>query len=109
MTPETSVAFIKSITNDPNVGPGDPRVGKLFTNYNKNKDDKLTKEEFLEFYRSSSADRSDIVWNNLTVNHYGNDLKPISYNNYSEDDILELIDKTLLTRYKMSSNRDVFN
>jgi Ca2+-binding EF-hand superfamily protein len=55
MTQDTCVDFIKNSTNDPNVNTQDQRVTRLFTEYDKDKDGKLSKEEFLEFYRERAV------------------------------------------------------
>jgi len=36
--------------------------------------------EFVEFYRERAVTKPEIVWQNLTIHGYSNDLKPISYN-----------------------------
>ena len=103
MTHETCAAFIRSSTNDNTVGPDDQRVNKVFTSYDSDHDGKLTKDDFLEFYRQSSISRVDIVWTNIIAHNYGNDLKPINFQANDENDPLELKDKTLLIRYKLPS------
>jgi Ca2+-binding EF-hand superfamily protein len=55
MTPETCVEFIRNSTSDPSVLITDPRVVRLFNEYDKDIDGKITEEEFLEFYRDRSA------------------------------------------------------
>lgn len=55
MTPETCVEFIKNSTKDETVAITDPRVVRLFNEYDKDIDGKLTKEEFLEFYKDRST------------------------------------------------------
>ena len=78
MTPETCVDFIKNSTSDGTVTINDSRVIKLFKEYDVDGDGKLNLEEFLEFYRSRSVEKPDLVWTNLVAHHIGHDLKPIS-------------------------------
>lgn len=104
MTEDTCVDFIKNSTNDPNVNTQDQRVTRLFTEYDKDKDGKLSRAEFLEFYRERAVLKPDLVWSNLTAHHFGNDLKHLSYGLYDDDDPMELKDKTHLARSKISTS-----
>lgn len=67
MTPETCVNFIKDSTNDPNVTSSDQRVTRLFDDYDKDKDGKLSLSDFLDFYRDRAVTRPDLVWSNLSA------------------------------------------
>ena len=49
---------------------------RLFNEYDKDIDGKLSREEFLEFYRDRAMTKADLVWSNLNVHGIGNDLKP---------------------------------
>jgi len=51
MTPETCTDFIRNSTSDPTVLITDPRVVRLFNEYDRDIDGKITQEEFLDFYR----------------------------------------------------------
>ena len=108
MTPETCVEFIRHSTKDQTVAVTDPRVVRLFNEYDKDIDGKLTKEEFLEFYRDRSLQKPDLVWNNLEQHGYGNDLK-VKQNQYVQEDPNEIKDASVLPRYRLSSDQQIFN
>jgi hypothetical protein len=76
----------------------------LFDEFDTDRDNRLSRADFLEFYRDRSATKPELVWSNLSAHHYGNDLRPLNYNQYSDNDPFELVDKTLLTRYKLSND-----
>ena len=65
MTPDTCVEFIRSTTSDGSVPPTDSRIVRLFNDYDKDIDGKITKEEFIEFYRDRSLAKPELVWSNL--------------------------------------------
>ncbi|CDW78148.1 ubiquitin carboxyl-terminal hydrolase family protein [Stylonychia lemnae] len=108
MTPDTCVEFIRNSTNDPSVLMTDPRVVRLFNEYDKDIDGKLTEEEFLEFYKDRSIQKPDLVWSNLQTHGIGNDLKPQSSQNQTEDPN-EIRDPQALPRFKLSKDQDIFN
>jgi hypothetical protein len=76
MTPESCVEFIKSSTQDQSVSPTDSRIVRLFNEYDRDIDGKLTREEFLDFYKDRAIAKPDLVWSNLNSHGIGNDLKP---------------------------------
>ena len=51
--------------------------------------------------------KSDVVWTNLNAHNYGPDLKPINFI-YSNDDPSEVKDKSVLPRFKLSTNQETF-
>jgi len=86
----------------------DSRVVRLFNEYDKDIDGKLTRDEFIEFYKDRALQKPELVWSNLNTHGYGNDLKP--YNNqYSEDDPFEIKDPSFLPRYKLSNDPHFHN
>jgi Ca2+-binding EF-hand superfamily protein len=54
MTPETCVDFIRNSTSDQTVTIQDNRVTRLFTEYDRDNDNRISREDFLEFYRERS-------------------------------------------------------
>ena len=53
----------------------DKRVKEVFAQYDTDKDNLLTLENFLEFYLLAAVERPNIVWSNLHAHHVRNDLK----------------------------------
>ena len=103
MTPETCVNFIRDSTNDVTVSMTDNRIVALFNNYDQDIDGKLTKEEFLTFYKDRAMSKPELVWSNLNSHGIGNDLRPIA-SQYQTDDPNELKNPCVLPRFKLSSN-----
>ena len=101
MTRQDAVNFIRSCTDD-KCTLKDQRILKLFE-YDADKDDKLTKEEFTEFYRVSSVRRSEIVRSNIIAHNYTNDLKKIS------EESTQNTDMTILPRHIISHNEEHFD
>lgn len=98
ITPESAVRFIKGVTNE-RVSPTENRITGLFTAYNKAKDNKMTREEFLTFYLEAARDRPSRVYENLKTAFIRCDLKKMS--EVTED----LAFKTeQMPRHTMSSN-----
>ncbi len=85
----------------------DSRVQYLFDNYDVDKDGKLSLKEFLEFYRSRSTEKPEIVWQNISAHDIGNNLRPNNYNDY-EDDPDEVRNKCVLPRHYMSFKKEKF-
>lgn len=56
----------------------DQRIVRLFNEYDKDIDGKLTKEEFLDFYKDRALQKPELVWANLNSYGYGNDLRPVT-------------------------------
>lgn len=109
MTPETCVEFIKSSIKDVSVTIYDSRITSLFDTYDSNHDGKLTKEEFLHFYKDKSLERPELVWSNLDAHHISNNLKPNSAFQYTDNDPNEIKDPSVLPRYKLSTNQNMFD
>lgn len=55
MTPETCVAFIKNSTQDHTVTHTDSRIVRLFNEYDKDIDGKITLEDFMDFYKDRAV------------------------------------------------------
>lgn len=54
--------------------PDDKRIMQLFKDHDLDKDDLLTQDDFLRFYRLQSQNSPDIVWNNLQAFGYTSSL-----------------------------------
>ena len=54
----------------------DKRIEKLFLENDTDKDDLLTLDDFLGFYRRSCHQKIEVVWGNLQAFGYNNDLTP---------------------------------
>lgn len=54
MTQDTCVEFIRNSTQDNNVTVTDSRIVRLFNDYDRDLDGKITREDFLDFYRDRS-------------------------------------------------------
>ena len=81
MTTGTCIDFIKQITKDTsNIVTSDNRIVKLFNNYNKDGDDLIKLDEFMQFYIDHSKTKPDTVWQNLRANNVGDNLKPMPDN-----------------------------
>ena len=99
--------FIRAVTGSrEEIGTEDSRIQFLFSTYDRNKDELLEREEFLEFYTECcyKPDRRKVVWENLKTMGIRNDLKKMSepYQFYVED-------KTTLPRYQLAHNEEFFN
>lgn len=51
MTPDSCVDFIRNSTNDQTVTTSDSRIVRLFNEYDDNLEGRLSKEQFLRFYK----------------------------------------------------------
>jgi len=87
-------------------------IQSLYKDYDEDKDDRLTKAEFLRFYQTKCRDNPNIVWQNLEKHNVGKDLMlgqhsdfDLTYNN----DSCLVTDQTELPRYFISANQDLFN
>ena len=74
MNDEAAASFLKLCTNQ-NTDKSDPRVKRLFDNFNKKKDGLLTCEEFKDFYKDSILKKESTVWSNIRSWSYKTDLK----------------------------------
>jgi hypothetical protein len=86
----------------------DNRIVKLFNNYNKDRDDLIKLDEFMQFYIDHSKTKPDTVWQNLKANNVGDNLKPMPENKFNLDvteyDLYQKnnkIDQKVLPRYTM--------
>ena len=52
----------------------DPRIKTLFDLHDLDKDDMLTLDDFIRFYRVKSNESPDTVWLNLAAHGYGGNL-----------------------------------
>ena len=77
ITPRSAVAFIKGVTHEV-VAMDDNRIEGLFKAYNKAKDGKMLREEFLTFYRTAANDKLKNVYDNLRARLVREDLKKMS-------------------------------
>jgi ubiquitin C-terminal hydrolase len=107
MGKEDCAKFIKAVTNcREEITLDDHRISFLFGTYDRNKDDLLEREEFLQFYIECvvKPEKRKIVWDNMKSMGIRNDLKKMSepYSVYNND-------KTLLPRYQLSHNEEFFN
>jgi hypothetical protein len=77
ITPVECVTFIKSTTNtlESLIDVNDNRIVGLLKEYGKTKFGCLNEEEFLRFYTEKAFQKPDVVWNNLNIMKYGNDLR----------------------------------
>ena len=94
--------FVRSCTND-TCKADDRRVGEVFKQFDDDKDGFLTRENFMEFYRSAVLEREGVVWSNLHSHGYRNDLKKLSELEEAS------IDMHLLPRYLLSKTPKSFD
>lgn len=77
MTRETCTDFIRGCTGDkPPVT--DDRVLFFFKTYDSDGDDKITRDDFLQFYTASSRSKPETVKDNLKAHNIRADLKKLS-------------------------------
>ena len=74
MDTQSAASFLKLCTNQ-NTEIDDPRVKRLFDNFNEKKDGKLTCEEFKNFYKEAIEKKEQTVWSNVRSWNYKTDLK----------------------------------
>lgn len=77
MTPQSTALFIKGATHE-TVTAEDGRIKGLFSGYDQNKDGKLEREEFLQFYTEAARDKVDRVYDNLKNHFIRTDLVKLS-------------------------------
>ena len=102
MTPQNCADFIRSCTDD-NCKADDPRILNLFHQYDYDKDGKIDRAGFHEFYRIAAVSKPEVVRANMAAHHYRNDLKKIT-----EIDE-ENKDPEKLPRYKIAHNPEYFD
>ena len=85
MTKEKALEFLQNamsdsqkhnsvISNNKKPSIDDPRIKTLFDVHDLDKDDMLTLDDFIRFYRVKSNESPDTVWLNLAAHGYGNNL-----------------------------------
>lgn len=81
MTKQMALEWLQNAMSDSNktvlkkLSLDDTRIINLFANYDLDKDDMLTLQDFLRFYRIKSYESPDTVWLNLTAHSYGRNLQ----------------------------------
>ena len=110
MTREGAARFINSCVHD-GCQASDNRVDRYFANFDRNGDDSLTVDDFLVLYSVAVKDQPEVVWSNLAVYGYHNDL------NTDEDDYQQWCvtltspdprEKYRMPRYILSQDGDHF-
>jgi len=100
---EGIVNFIKTTVEVNELSANDERVKFILNNFSKNKDNCLSLDEFLEFYRTALCEgNEESVREDLAVHGYRNDLQRIDKVKIS------LIDTNTLPRHVLSCNEDLF-
>jgi len=102
-TPNSAVRFIKGCTHE-DVGPEDSRIEGLFKIYDREKTGKMTKDHFMEFFRSACADKLERVLENLKCHNIRADMQKI----YKVKEESEL-SKEHMPRFTMSANQAHFD
>lgn len=74
MGPKDAVNFVAIVLDIPNILPEDSKVKDLFERWDRDRDGYLSEDEFFEFYRTSSMNKTKIVKDNLKALGYGDDL-----------------------------------
>lgn len=77
MTPESTVGFIKGSTGE-SVPADDSRIKGLFAEYDKDKDGKLQREEFIRFYTVASHGKPERVFDNIRMHLIRADLRKMA-------------------------------
>lgn len=73
LTREGAARFINSCVHD-GCKADDNRVDRYFANFDRDHDDRLTVDDFLVLYSVAVKDTPEVVWSNLEVYGYHNDL-----------------------------------
>lgn len=113
MAPEEIVSFASIVLDQKNMTPDDPKIKDLVTNWDQDKDGRLSEDEFFEFLKVSSINKPSIVWSNLVNLGYGPDLQlKTTEESYSEQDLARyylIQDEDLLSRMftLMQENEDL--
>lgn len=107
MTKELCAKFVSLVTNTrEEIKEDDYRINSLFMMHDKNKDDMLERDEFIGFYVdcATTPAKKKVTWENLRNMGVRNDLKRMDepYQSYNDD-------KTILPRYQLSYNEELFN
>jgi len=93
---EAAKIYVGSVTS---AGKDENKARKFLKDHNKDEDQYLNEEEFINFYKDSlNEGRTDIVWNNLYKMGIMDDLRK------KEEPCFEYIDKDKLPRYKLGND-----
>jgi ubiquitin carboxyl-terminal hydrolase 34 len=102
MGPEEVVGFASIVLDQKNMAPDDSKVKDLIGNWDRDKDGKLSEDEFFEFLKTSSFNKPSIVWSNLGNLGFGPDLLlKTTEESYCEEDLARhylIQDEDLLTK-----------
>ena len=99
MTKETCVHFVRGCTGE-DVKISEGRIQNIFSSYNKANDGKLTREEFVNFYKLA---KRDAIYNNLELHNIQKNL--CRKRDHVEEGFLSRFE---MPRYTMSGREDVF-
>ena len=100
MTRQTCINFLQRCTSQL-TSVDDPRITRLFENYDKDKDERVSVEDFKDFYRDSINKKESTVWSNIRSWDYKTDLKKGLHRENRDP-------KTLL-RYALPQNKEFFD
>jgi hypothetical protein len=103
MTKETCSLFIKGCTGE-QPGVNDERILGVFNQYDSNKDGRIEKSEFLQFYENASRSKPETVRENLKAHNVRADLKKLS--EIQEESSFSAQD---MPRFKISENQEYFD
>ncbi|MBS1889737.1 MAG: hypothetical protein JST59_00460 [Actinobacteria bacterium] len=93
MMPEELARFVEESTSDSCL-TSDSRITGVFERFDEDKDGILSLQDFLNFFEDSSRFREGVVWRNLEVLRYRNDLE-------KDEAIVEESDYHLMVRYRL--------
>ena len=102
MTHESTVHFIRGCTGE-NCLSNDSRIEGLFTQYNREKDGKLLRNELVTFFSTAARSKPERVFENLKLHNIRTDLQRLR--NVTFENNLSKVD---MPRYTMSAREDVF-
>jgi hypothetical protein len=100
MTPESTTRFILGATDETCL-PNDNRITGLFDGHDKDKDGRLQREEFIEFYQNSARANQNRVLANMSNHFILKDLTKLS-DIYEETDFKH----EQMPRLTISQNQD---
>lgn len=86
------------------ISTNDNKVVNMFLLYDKNKDDYIEYEGFLQFFKDAlEKNKSQVVWDNLSCFHFRNDLKKIMepIDDYNSN-------KEIMPRFVIAKNQEYF-
>ena len=85
MDPESTAKYTWSCTDD-GCGVDDTRVKSLFRTYDLDWDNRITKDEFIQFYHDASVKKPPVVWSNIYNHNYNNAFEKITPSSYQNSD-----------------------